>query len=89
MYKGKAKIRPEGEIKIAKDKVEFIGLGAMGKPMARNLVESGIETVVYDVRKEPIEELEKIGAKVAHSAKEMLTVRVQNQGERRNTIKAG
>lgn len=71
MHKAKSKIRREGEIRMVKDKVGFIGLGAMGKPMARNLIKRGIETIVYDVREEPVKELEKLGAKFAGSTKEI------------------
>ena len=31
-------------------KVGFIGLGNMGNPMARNLIESGFNLVVHDLR---------------------------------------
>ena len=30
-------------------KIGFIGLGIMGRPMAKNLIEAGYELVVYDV----------------------------------------
>ena len=56
---------------MAKHKVGFIGVGDMGKPMARGLIEKGIDTIVYDIRKEPLKELETLGAKVAGSAKEI------------------
>jgi 3-hydroxyisobutyrate dehydrogenase-like beta-hydroxyacid dehydrogenase len=52
-------------------KVGFIGLGAMGKPMAVNVFGAGFETAVYDIRKEPVEELQKLGAKVCGSPKEV------------------
>ncbi|MGL5513102.1 MAG: NAD(P)-dependent oxidoreductase [Sporomusa sp.] len=39
-------------------KIGFIGLGAMGKPMALNLMAAGYEVRVYDVRQEAVEELE-------------------------------
>ena len=31
-----------------KEKIGFIGLGIMGKPMARNLIKAGYSLVVYD-----------------------------------------
>ena len=34
--------------------VGFIGLGAMGKEMAANLMKAGFETVVFDIKKERI-----------------------------------
>ena len=52
-------------------KVGFIGLGIMGKPMAKNLVKAGFSLVVYDVRKEPVEELVKAGASSARSSREV------------------
>ncbi|EHI97712.1 3-hydroxyisobutyrate dehydrogenase [Clostridium sp. DL-VIII] len=39
-------------------KIGFIGLGAMGKPMALNLIASGYEVYVYDVAEEIIKEME-------------------------------
>lgn len=43
-------------------KIGFIGLGVMGKPMAKNLVKAGYKLVVYDVKQEPMEELVALGA---------------------------
>lgn len=42
--------------------IGFIGLGIMGKPAAKNLVNAGYELLVNDVRDEPVEELEAYGA---------------------------
>ncbi|MDF2628018.1 MAG: tartronate semialdehyde reductase [Symbiobacteriaceae bacterium] len=42
-------------------KIGFIGLGIMGKPMARNLVKAGYELVVYDVNAAPMAELVETG----------------------------
>ena len=47
----------------------FIGLGIMGKPMAKNLLKAGFPVVVYDRSKGPVEELVKEGAISADSAK--------------------
>lgn len=44
-------------------KIGFIGLGIMGKPMAKNLIKAGHELVVFDVVKENVEELIAAGAK--------------------------
>jgi 3-hydroxyisobutyrate dehydrogenase len=52
-------------------KIGFIGLGRIGKPMAVNIVEAGFDLSVYDLRPEPVTELAKLGAKAAHSLKEM------------------
>ena len=43
-------------------KIGFIGLGIMGKPMAKNLLKAGYELVVYDVRRGPVQELVAAGA---------------------------
>jgi 2-hydroxy-3-oxopropionate reductase len=44
------------------DKIGFIGLGIMGGPMARNLVEAGYDVVVYNRSRGVVEELKKEGA---------------------------
>ena len=52
-------------------KVGFIGLGIMGKPMARNLMEAGYGLVVYNRSWAAIEELAGKGAETAGSPKEV------------------
>ena len=52
-------------------KIGFVGLGIMGKPMSKNLIKASHELTVYDVIDVPVKELEKEGAKVAHSAREV------------------
>jgi len=53
-------------------KIGFIGLGVMGKPMSRNLIKAGYElTVCKHVAEGPVKELESAGAKVAFSPKEV------------------
>jgi len=49
----------------------FIGLGNIGKPMARRLVAGGLETTVLDVAEAPVEELVREGAKAARSPREL------------------
>ena len=44
------------------NKVGFIGLGIMGKPMAKNLLKGGVELVVNDLNTEAVEELTQLGA---------------------------
>lgn len=44
-------------------RVGFIGLGIMGKPMAKNLVKGGCELYVYDLNKDAVNELINDGAK--------------------------
>ncbi|MFC1982535.1 NAD(P)-dependent oxidoreductase [Chloroflexota bacterium] len=52
--------------------IGFIGLGDMGKPMAKNLLKAGFGvTTCGHVRKEPIEELRILGAIVVDSPKEV------------------
>jgi len=51
--------------------IGFIGLGKMGFPMARRLVEAGHQLVVFDQRKEAIDRLVAKGAQGAASPKEV------------------
>ena len=53
------------------ERIGFIGLGIMGKPMARNLLKAGYELTVYDIVGEPVEELVTDGATRAASNKEV------------------
>jgi 2-hydroxy-3-oxopropionate reductase len=53
------------------ERVGFIGLGIMGKPMARNLMDAGYELTVYNRSPEKAEELGEGGATVATSPKEV------------------
>jgi 3-hydroxyisobutyrate dehydrogenase-like beta-hydroxyacid dehydrogenase len=52
-------------------KIGFIGLGKQGKFLARNLVTAGHDVVVYDVNKEPVEELKALGAAAGASLREL------------------
>jgi len=52
-------------------KIGFIGLGIMGKPMAKNLLKAGYPMVAYDVRPEPLAEVVSAGAAAGHSAKDV------------------
>jgi 2-hydroxy-3-oxopropionate reductase len=45
--------------------IGFIGLGIMGKPMAKNLLKAGYNLLVYDVNPAPVAELVQAGAKAA------------------------
>jgi len=49
-------------------KIGFIGLGIMGKPMAKNLLKAGYPLTVYDIRPEPVQELVEAGAKEGSSS---------------------
>ena len=52
-------------------KVGFIGLGIMGRPMAKNLVKAGHELVVFDFNKDAVADLVSCGAKAAACGKEV------------------
>lgn len=54
-----------------KERIGFIGLGAMGRPMAKNLLKAGYPLTVYDLNPEPIKELIECGAKAASSSAEV------------------
>ena len=51
-------------------KIGFIGVGAMGKPMATNLLNAGYELAVYDINQEAVSELVALGAAAAASPAE-------------------
>ncbi|WP_010238202.1 2-hydroxy-3-oxopropionate reductase [Clostridium arbusti] len=50
-------------------KIGFIGLGIMGKPMAKNLLKEGYELVVLDRNKSVTDELVRLGAEIETSPK--------------------
>jgi 3-hydroxyisobutyrate dehydrogenase-like beta-hydroxyacid dehydrogenase len=51
--------------------IGFIGLGKMGFPMARRLIEAKHRLVVFDTRKEAVDKLVALGAQSASSPKEV------------------
>ena len=51
--------------------IGFIGLGNMGIPMARRLVEAGHQLIVFDTRKEAVDKLVALGAQAASSPKDV------------------
>jgi 3-hydroxyisobutyrate dehydrogenase len=51
-------------------RVGFIGLGNMGRGMARNIVKAGIPITVRDIRRDAVEALAADGARVAATASE-------------------
>ena len=53
------------------EKVGFIGLGIMGKPMALNLAKAGFPLTVYNRTPGKTQELEAAGAQVAASPAEV------------------
>src|SRR5205814_5010344 len=56
---------------VTQSKVGFIGLGIMGKPMARNLIKAGYSLVVHNRSRAKVDELVKDGATAATSAKDV------------------
>lgn len=56
-----------------KERIGFIGLGIMGKPMATNLLNAGYSLSVYDIRLEPVEEVVTLGAEKCSSIAEAST----------------
>jgi 2-hydroxy-3-oxopropionate reductase len=55
---------------MAKPIVGFIGLGIMGKPMARNLMKAGYSLVVHNRSRPSVDELAKEGARIASNPQE-------------------
>ena len=53
------------------EKVGFIGLGIMGKPMAKNLMQAGYELAVHNRSPEKAQELAREGATAAESPREV------------------
>ena len=45
-------------------KISFIGLGIMGKPMAKNLLKAGHQLRVYDRNATTLEEMKEAGATI-------------------------
>ncbi len=56
---------------MAKPTIGFIGLGIMGRPMSRNLLNAGYALVVYDIVKAAVDEIVAAGATAGSSAKDV------------------
>jgi 2-hydroxy-3-oxopropionate reductase len=56
---------------MANPTIGFIGLGIMGKPMARNLLKAGYSLVVHNRSRAAVDELSKDGAEPAASSQEV------------------
>jgi 2-hydroxy-3-oxopropionate reductase len=54
-----------------KKTIGFVGLGIMGKPMARHLLKAGYPLVVHDLNRKPVAELVAEGAAEAFSSREV------------------
>lgn len=52
-------------------KIGFIGLGIMGKPMAKNLIKAGYNLIVSDLNKEAVAEITSLGAESGASSAEV------------------
>lgn len=52
-------------------KIGFIGLGIMGRPMAKNLLKAGHELVVFDFNKEAVADVVSCGAVSAETGKDL------------------
>jgi 2-hydroxy-3-oxopropionate reductase len=50
-------------------KLGFIGVGIMGKPMAKNLIDAGYKLIVYDINKKALDEIVSYGAQRGTSPK--------------------
>ena len=56
---------------MKKQMIGFVGLGEMGKWMALNILKNGFGLMVYDVSKDPVDELRKMGAQAAQDLGEL------------------
>jgi 2-hydroxy-3-oxopropionate reductase len=56
---------------MAQDRIGFVGLGVMGKPMARNLLAAGHDLVVWSRTRADVDEVAGDGATAANSAREV------------------
>jgi 2-hydroxy-3-oxopropionate reductase len=52
-------------------RIGFVGLGIMGKPMAKNLIRAGYQLVVHDISRGAVQELVADGAEEAFSPREV------------------
>lgn len=52
-------------------KTGYIGLGNMGLPIAMNQIKKGFELTAFDLRQEPLAELEALGAHIATSPEDL------------------
>jgi 2-hydroxy-3-oxopropionate reductase len=53
------------------EKIGFVGLGIMGKPMSKNLIKAGYDLTVYDIVRAPVDEVVAAGAARGTSAKDV------------------
>ncbi len=80
---------------MTKRPVGFIGLGNIGLHMSRNLLESGYQLVAFDTRREPLDEIGRLGGKVASSPAELaaqcdvIQIAVASDAQLRDVIEGG
>ena len=73
-------------------KIGFIGLGIMGRPMAKNLVKAGHDLVIYDINPAPMDELAGMGAEKGTSpaqvasAVELVITMLPNSPDVKNVV---
>jgi 2-hydroxy-3-oxopropionate reductase len=60
----------KGNYRMA-ETIGFIGLGIMGRPMAKNLLKAGFPLVVYDIVAEPVDDVVAAGAARGLSSKDV------------------
>ena len=51
-------------------KIGFIGLGIMGKPMAKNLIKAGYDLTLYDLNADAMDEVAACGCEKAKSIRD-------------------
>jgi len=74
------------------EKIGFIGLGIMGSPMAKNLINSGFEVYAFDIIEKNLDNIVNYGAKKALSPKEVsensdiVIVMVQNSPQSEKVV---
>ena len=56
---------------MAKPRIGFIGLGIMGRPMTKHLLNAGYEVVVHDINREAVKEIVEAGAEEANACAEV------------------
>lgn len=52
-------------------RIGFIGLGIMGRPMAKNLLKAGYSLLVFDINKDAVDDMVKAGAEKGDSIKDV------------------
>jgi 3-hydroxyisobutyrate dehydrogenase-like beta-hydroxyacid dehydrogenase len=62
------------------ERIGLIGLGLMGKPMARNLLQAGYQLIVFNRSRPALDELAQAGATPAGSPREVAEQRCGDHG---------